>query len=54
MERMDWDALADIVRSMAEDNKMTNIDCYGYVPGAHDWFTWSQLFHIFITEYLWK
>ncbi len=37
-----------------EEQDLPNIDCYGYVQGSHDWFTWSQCFHIFITEYLWK
>lgn len=33
---------------------LPNIHCDGYVLGSHDWFTWSQCFHTFVTEYLWK
>lgn len=38
----------------AEENSMTNIHAAGYYHGAHDWFTWSQCFYHFVTEYLWK
>lgn len=33
---------------------MENVIDGGYVPGAHDWFTWSQSFHTFLTEICWQ
>ena len=37
-----------------DSQELPNITAYGYIPGAHDWFTWSQCFYHFATEFLWK
>ena len=43
----------DFIRYL-EDHPMANVIDGGYVPGSHDWFTWSYSFMSFITEVCWK
>ena len=50
----EYDKNYEDFEAWAATQGLPNIHCDGYVPGAHDWFTWSQCFHTFATEYLWK
>jgi hypothetical protein len=37
----------------AEENNAENVIDGGYLPGAHDWFVWSESFKTFIDEICW-
>lgn len=43
----------DFVEYLAE-HPMDNVIDGGYVPGAHDWFTWSYSIKTFMTDICWK